>query len=44
MEDEEIDVLEMSFDEALEKVRQGVIRDAKTVLLLQHLQLRGIMD
>ncbi|CCJ89375.1 GDP-mannose pyrophosphatase NudK [Cronobacter turicensis] len=44
VEDEEIEVLEMPFDEALEKVKLGVIRDAKTVLLLQHLQLRGIMN
>jgi GDP-mannose pyrophosphatase NudK len=43
VEDEDIDVLEMSFAEALEKVASGEIRDGKTVILLQQLQLRGVM-
>lgn len=43
VEDEEIDVLEMPFGEALAKVKSGEIRDAKTVILLQHLHASGIM-
>lgn len=43
VEDEDIDVLEMPFAEALEKVASGEIRDGKTVILLQQLQLRGVM-
>jgi nudix-type nucleoside diphosphatase (YffH/AdpP family) len=38
-EGEDIEVLELSYDEALAKVASGEIRDAKTVLLLQYLQL-----
>lgn len=44
VEDEDIDVLEMPFREALEKVKRGEIRDGKAVILLQHLQLSGLMD
>lgn len=43
IEDEEIEVLEMSFTEALEKVKTGEIRDGKTVILLQYLQTSGLM-
>ena len=43
VEDEEIEVLEMPFTDALAKVKRGEIRDAKTVILLQHLQMSGLM-
>ncbi len=43
IEDEEIEVLEMPFTEALEKVKTGEIRDGKTVILLQYLQASGLM-
>jgi len=43
IEDEEIEVLEMPFTEALEKVKTGEIRDGKTVILLQYLQTSGLM-
>ncbi|WP_455425356.1 GDP-mannose pyrophosphatase NudK [Dryocola sp. LX212] len=43
VEDEDIDVLEMPFTQALAMVKSGEIRDGKTVILLQQLQLRGIM-
>ncbi|MBK4715511.1 MULTISPECIES: GDP-mannose pyrophosphatase NudK [Tenebrionibacter/Tenebrionicola group] len=43
VDDEEIDVLELPFSQALEMVRRGEIRDGKTVILLQQLQLRGVM-
>lgn len=44
IDDEDIDVLEIPFREALEMVASGEIRDGKTVILLQQLQLRGIMN
>ncbi|MEL4015174.1 GDP-mannose pyrophosphatase NudK [Dryocola clanedunensis] len=44
VEDEDIDVLEMPFTQALAMVKSGEIRDGKTVILLQQLQLRGIME
>lgn len=43
IDDEDIDVLELPFTRALEMVSTGEIRDGKTVILLQQLQLRGIM-
>lgn len=43
IEDEEIEVLEMPFTEALVKVKTGEIRDGKTVILLQYLQTSGLM-
>jgi nudix-type nucleoside diphosphatase (YffH/AdpP family) len=38
-EGEEIEVVELSFDEAMARVADGRIRDAKTVMLLQHAAL-----
>jgi nudix-type nucleoside diphosphatase (YffH/AdpP family) len=38
-EGEEIEVVEMSIDEATAKIASGEIVDAKTVILVQHLQL-----
>lgn len=43
IDDEDIDVLELPFSRALEMVSTGEIRDGKTVILLQQLQLRGMM-
>ena len=42
-EEENIEVLEMAFDEALEMVKNGEIKDAKTIMLIQHLRLQGIL-
>ena len=42
-EGEDIEVVEIGFDEALRKVASGEICDAKTVILLQYLQLSGRM-
>lgn len=39
-EGEDIEVFELAFDEALAMVARGEIVDAKTVILLQYLQLR----
>ena len=38
-EGEDIEVLELGYEQALAMVRSGEIRDGKTVLLLQYLQL-----
>ncbi len=42
-EQENIEVLEIPFDEAFKMIKTGDIKDAKTVLLLQHLKLRQIL-
>jgi GDP-mannose pyrophosphatase NudK len=42
--DEQIEVLEVGFREALEWVAKGRIRDGKTILLLQHAALAGILE
>lgn len=44
VEDEDIEVLEFPFSQALEMVASGEIRDGKAVILLQHLKLSGLMD
>jgi len=42
-EQEEIEVLEFPFEKALAMIDDGEIRDAKTIMLLQHLRLKGIL-
>jgi nudix-type nucleoside diphosphatase (YffH/AdpP family) len=42
-EGEDIEVLEVTLDEALAMVRRGEIADAKTILLLQHVKLEGLI-
>ncbi|QBJ85638.1 GDP-mannose pyrophosphatase NudK [Chryseobacterium gleum] len=42
-EGENIQVLELSFEKSLEMIDTGEIKDAKTIMLLQHLRLKGIM-
>lgn len=42
-EEENIEVLEIPFEEALEMVKNGAIKDAKTIILLQHLRLEGVL-
>ena len=41
-EQEEIEVLEMQFEEAVKMIEDSRIKDAKTIMLLQYLQLKGI--
>ncbi|CAH0236972.1 GDP-mannose pyrophosphatase NudK [Rahnella aquatilis] len=41
VEDEDIDVLEVPFTEALAMIKDGRIRDGKTILLLQYAQIQG---
>jgi GDP-mannose pyrophosphatase NudK len=42
-EEENIEVLEMDFNKALTKIDSGEIQDAKTIMLLQYLRLKGIL-
>ncbi|HLI92360.1 MAG TPA: GDP-mannose pyrophosphatase NudK [Puia sp.] len=42
-ESEDIEVLEIPYQRALEMVRTGEIKDAKTILLLQYAELNRIM-
>lgn len=44
VEDEDIEVLEIPFPEALEMVRDGRIKDGKTIMLLQHARLAGLLS
>lgn len=44
VEDEDIEVLELPFAQALEMMISGEIRDGKAVILLQYLQSSGLMD
>ncbi len=42
-EGEDLEVLELSFDQALEAIKSGEIMDAKTIMLLQHMALAKIL-
>ncbi len=42
-EQENIEVLEIPFTKALEMIRTGEIKDGKTIMLLQHLQIINIL-
>ena len=42
-EQENIEVLEIPFTQALEMIESGEIKDAKTIMLLQYLQLHKII-
>lgn len=42
-EEENIEVLEMPFDQALDMITTGEICDAKTIILLQHVRLKGLL-
>ena len=41
---EDIEVLEIAFEDALEMVKNGEIMDAKTIMLLQYAQLEGLFE
>lgn len=42
-EHENIEVLEMPFTEAIEMIKKGEIKDAKTIMLLQYAQINSLM-
>src|SRR5690606_9102049 len=44
VDDEDIEVLEMAFAQAVDMVKRGEIRDGKAVILLQYLQTSGLMN
>jgi nudix-type nucleoside diphosphatase (YffH/AdpP family) len=43
-EGEDIEVLELPFGDALAMVASGAIQDGKTILLLQHAAIRGLVN
>jgi len=43
VEDEDIEVLELSFTQALEMIKDGRIKDGKTIMLLHYAQNQGWM-
>lgn len=42
-EQENIEVMEMSYDEAYAMIASGEIKDAKTILLLQHAKIKNLV-
>lgn len=42
-EHEDIEVLEMPFEKAFSMIGSGAIRDAKTIMLLQYVRMKGIL-
>lgn len=42
-EQENIEVMELPFEQALEMVKRGEIKDGKTIMLLQYLQINSIL-
>jgi len=42
-EDENIEVLEIPFAEAWNMIQTGEIKDGKTIMLLQHLKIEGLI-
>jgi len=43
-EQENIEVLEITFSKALEMIQTGTIKDAKTIMLLQHAQINNLLN
>ena len=43
-EQENIEVLELPFNEALNMIKTGEIKDGKTIMLLQYAQINGLMS
>jgi nudix-type nucleoside diphosphatase (YffH/AdpP family) len=43
-EQEEIEVMELKMENAVQMVESGLIRDAKTIMLLQYVKLYGILS
>lgn len=42
-EQENIEVLEMGFEKAMQMIENGEIKDAKTIMLIQYLKIKGIL-
>ena len=43
-EGEDIEVLHVPFEETLPMINEGEIRDAKTIILLQHLMIERLQN
>ncbi|MEO1437893.1 MAG: GDP-mannose pyrophosphatase NudK [Bacteroidota bacterium] len=43
-EQENIEVIELLFEKAFHMIQTGEIKDAKTIMLLQHAKIQGILD
>lgn len=43
-EQEDIEVLEMDFEEAYSKIAKGEIKDGKTIMLLQHMKIHNLIN
>ena len=43
-EQENIEVLELYFDEAIRMMKEGTIKDAKTIMLLQYAQINNLLN
>ena len=41
---EEIELVEVGLDQALQMIETGEIQDGKTIMLLQHAKLKGLID
>ncbi|WP_431225495.1 GDP-mannose pyrophosphatase NudK [Serratia sp. L9] len=44
IEDEDIEVVELPFSEAIAMIADGRLRDGKTIMLLQYLQIHRVME
>jgi GDP-mannose pyrophosphatase NudK len=44
IEEEDIEVLEIKFEDALAMIDQGEIKDAKTIMLLQYAQIHNLLN
>ena len=44
IDEEEIEVVELAFDEALNMIERGEIRDGKTIMLLQYAKIHGLVS
>lgn len=42
-EEENIEVLELAIEQALSVVDNGKIKDGKTIMLLQHVRMKGVL-
>jgi len=43
-EQEDITVMEVDFEKALDMIKTGQIKDAKTIMLLQYAQINGLLE
>jgi hypothetical protein len=43
-EHEEIEILELDFNNTLDMIRTGAIKDAKTIMLLQYAQINKLLE